>query len=66
MVMSTAHPAIPARPMRWRVLRPARSTTKSCWMETHVHQHLPSLEEIPLLSTFPSESLAGQNSPKRL
>lgn len=66
MVMSTAHPAIPARPMRWRVLRPARSTTKSCWMETRVHQHLPSLEETPLLSTFPSESLVGQNSPKRL
>lgn len=45
MVMSTAHPAIPARPMRWRVLRPARSTTKSCRIEMGVHQHNPSLEE---------------------
>lgn len=66
MVMSTAHPAIPARPMRWRVLRPARSTTKSCRMETGVRQHIPSLEESPLLSTFPGESSVGQNSPKQL
>lgn len=29
-VMSTAQPAMPARPMRCRVRRPARSTTNSC------------------------------------
>ena len=65
MVISMAHPAIPARPMRWRVLRPARSTTKSCWMETRVHQPKPSLEGSPLLFTFPGESSVGQNSPKQ-
>lgn len=46
--MRIAHPAIPASPMRCRVLRPARSTTNSCGMDK-IHQHLPSLQERPLL-----------------
>ena len=40
MVMSTAQPAMPARPMRCRVRRPARSTTNSCGHR--VRQCLPS------------------------
>lgn len=67
MVMSTAHAPIPARPMRCSVLRPARSTTKSCWMETRVHhQHIPSLEESLISNIHPSEGSMSQNSPKQL
>lgn len=41
MVMRMAQPAIPARPMRCRVRRPARSTTNSCGQtECQCHLHL--------------------------
>lgn len=58
MVMRMAHPAIPASPMRCRVLRPARSTTNSCGMDM-IHQHLPSLQEGPPSPTFPGRTLGG-------
>ena len=59
MVMSTAQPAIPARPMRWRVLRPARSTTKSCWVGTGGRQHGSQPGGKPSSLHLPRRELGG-------